>query len=46
LLNVTLYGPTKLAIDGNNARILDDHGKNQKLRVIEKIARPEPESPQ
>jgi len=46
LLNVTLHGPTKLAIDGNNAHILDDYGKNQKLRVIEKIARPEPESPQ
>ena len=46
LLNVTLHGPTKLAIDGNNAHILDDYGKNQKLRIIEKIARPEPDNPQ
>jgi len=46
LLNVTLHGPTKIAIDGNSAHILDDHGKNEKLRVVEKIARPKPENPQ
>ncbi|MGB6249320.1 MAG: hypothetical protein WBF54_09400 [Terriglobales bacterium] len=46
LLNVTLYGPTKVAIDGNNAHILDDYGKDQKMRVVEKIARPKPEAPQ
>ena len=34
LLNVTLYGPTKVAIDGNNAHILDDYGKDQKMRVV------------
>jgi hypothetical protein len=46
LLKVTLHGPTKLAIVGNNAHLLDDYGKNQRLRVIEKIARPESANPQ
>jgi len=46
LLNVTLHGPTKVAIDGNNAHILDDYGKDQKMRVVERIASPGPESPQ
>lgn len=45
LLNVTLHGPTQLAVVGNNAHLLDDCGKKQKLRVIEKIARPEPDNP-
>ncbi len=45
-LNVTLHGPTKLAIDGNHGHILDDYGKDQKVRVIEKIAHPKPEGPQ
>jgi len=43
LLNVTLHGPTKIAIDGNNAHILDDYGKDKKLPVVEKVARPKPE---
>jgi hypothetical protein len=43
LLNVTLHGPTKLAIDGNNAHILDDYGKDEKLRVVQRVARPKPE---
>lgn len=42
-LNVTLHGPTKLAIDGNHAHILDDYGKDEKVRVAEKIAHPKPE---
>jgi len=42
LLNVTLHGPTKLAIDGNNAHILDDYGKDEKLRIVQKIPRPKP----
>ena len=46
LLNVTLHGPTKIAIDGHSAHILDDRGKDEKLRVVEKIARPKPENPQ
>lgn len=45
LLNVTLHGPTKLAIDGNNAHILDDHGKDEKLRIVQKVARPKPDNP-
>jgi hypothetical protein len=42
-LNVTLHGPTKLAIDGNNAHILDDYGKDEKLRIVQRVARPKPE---
>jgi len=38
-LNVTLYGKTKIAIDGRNAHILDDDGKDVKLPISEKIAR-------
>jgi hypothetical protein len=40
LLNVTLNGQTKIAIDGHNAHILDDDGKDKKMRIAEKIARP------
>jgi PEGA domain-containing protein len=39
-LNVTLYGKTKIALDGRNAHILDDSGKDVKLPISEKIARP------
>jgi hypothetical protein len=46
LLNVTLYEPTKVAIDGNNAIILDDYGKDKKLPVVEKVARPKSGDPQ
>jgi hypothetical protein len=46
LLDVTLHDPTKIAIDGNNAHILDDHGKDKKLPIVEKVARPKPETPQ
>ncbi len=46
LLNVTLHGPTKIAINGSNAHILDDYGKDEKLRVVKKVARPKPEGPQ
>lgn len=42
LLNVTLYGKTKIAIDGTNAHILDDAGKDKKIRIAEKIARTKP----
>jgi hypothetical protein len=40
LLDVTLHGPTKIAIDGNNAHILDDEGKDRKMPVVEKVPRP------
>lgn len=46
LLNVTLHGPTKLAIDGKNAHILDDYGKDEKVRIVEKIAHPKSEGAQ
>jgi hypothetical protein len=45
-LNVTLYEPTKIAIDGNNAHILDDYGKDRKMPVVEKITRPKPKESQ
>ncbi len=44
LLNVTLHGPTKVAIEGNNAHILDDYGKDRKMRVVERIASPDPKA--
>jgi len=40
LLNVTMYEPTKVAIDGNNGHILDDYGQDRKLPVNEKVTRP------
>ena len=40
LLNVTLHGPTKIAIDGNTAHILDDDGKDRKMPIVETIERP------
>ncbi len=46
LLNVTLHEPTRIAIDGNNAHILDDYGKDRKLPIVEKVARPKPDNPQ
>src|SRR5208283_4386741 len=46
LLNVTLHGPTKIAIDGKNAHLLDNYEKDEKMRVVEKIARPKTENPQ
>jgi hypothetical protein len=45
MLNVTLYGKTKIAIDGKNAHVLDDEGKDKKMPIAEKIARTKPEEP-
>src|SRR5580704_2601040 len=39
LLNVTLYGKTKIAVDGRNAHVIDDDGKDKKIQIVEKIAR-------
>jgi hypothetical protein len=39
ILDVTLYGKTKIAIDGKYAHILDDEGKDEKVPIAEKIAR-------
>jgi len=38
-LNVTLNGKTKIAIEGQNAYVLDDAGKAQKLPIVEKVAK-------
>lgn len=38
-LNVTLYGKTKISMDGTNAHVLDDAGKDIKVPIVEKIAR-------
>jgi hypothetical protein len=38
-LDITLYGKTRIAIDGRNAHIMDDGGKDRKLPIAEKIAR-------
>jgi hypothetical protein len=46
LLNVTLHEPTRIAIDGNTAHILDDYGKDRKIPIAEKVARPKPTDPQ
>jgi len=43
LLNVTLNGKTKIATDGHNAHILDDDGKDKKMRIAEKVARSRPD---
>jgi hypothetical protein len=37
--DVTLYGKTKISIDGHDAHILDDSGKDVKVPIMEKIAR-------
>jgi hypothetical protein len=44
-LNVTLNGKTKIAIDGTDAYILDDAGKDVKLPIARKIARTPAEDP-
>jgi hypothetical protein len=45
-LNVTLYGKTKIALDknGRDAHILDDAGKDVKLPISMKIAKPKQEA--
>ncbi len=45
LLDVTLYGKTKIAIEGKNAHVLDDEGKDRNMPIAEKIARAKPEEP-
>lgn len=44
-LNVTLHGKTKIVIDGTNAHILDDAGKDVKVPIVLKVARTPAESP-
>jgi hypothetical protein len=38
--NLTVNGPTRIAIEGRNAHILDDDGKDRKVPIIAKIAEP------
>jgi hypothetical protein len=45
LLNVTLYGKTKIAVEGHNAHILDDDGKDKKIPIAQKIARTQAADP-
>jgi len=42
-LKVTLHSTTKIVIDGGNAHILDDEGKDKKMPIAEKVARTKPE---
>jgi hypothetical protein len=39
LLNVTLHGHNQFAVEGLTAHILDDSGKEIKLKIVQKIAR-------
>jgi hypothetical protein len=41
-LNLTIYGRTKIAIDGRNAHVLDDSGKDIKIQVFTKILKQKP----
>jgi hypothetical protein len=43
LVSVTLHEPTKIAIDGKTAHILDDYGQDRKIPIAEKVARPKSE---
>jgi hypothetical protein len=38
-LNVTLHGQTKIVADGMDLHVLDDAGKDQKLALVEKVAK-------
>jgi hypothetical protein len=46
LVSVTLHEPTKIAIDGKTAHILDDYGQDRKIPIAEKVARPKSEDSQ
>jgi hypothetical protein len=39
--DVTLNGKTKIAIEGHDAHILDDSGKDVKVPIMEKVAKPQ-----
>ena len=43
-LHVTLYGKTKIAMDGRDAHIMDDRGKDRKLPIAQKVAESSTES--
>jgi len=39
VLDLTLHGKTKISLDGSNAHILEDSGKDVKVPVVKKIAK-------
>lgn len=43
LLNVTTNAPLKYVVRDRDAFIVDDEGKQHKLRIVEKIKKPQPE---
>jgi hypothetical protein len=43
--NLTMHGKTKIAIDGRNAHVIDDEGKDIKVPIARKIARTPAEAP-
>lgn len=43
--NLTVNGKTKIAIEGRDAHVLDDDGKDVKLPIAQKIARTAAENP-
>lgn len=45
-INITLKKRTRIAFDGKNAYLIDDDGKEKKLRILLKEARQEPAAEQ
>lgn len=45
-IDITLNKKTRIALDGRNAYLIDDEGKEKKLRVTLKEARKQPPSEQ
>ena len=43
--NLTVHGKTRIAIDGRNAHVIDDGGKDIKVPIARKIARTPAEDP-
>jgi hypothetical protein len=43
--DLTLYGKTKIAIEGHDAHILDDSGKDVKVSIMEKVVKPQNKAP-
>lgn len=43
--DITVHGKTKIAIEGRDAHVLDDEGKDRKVPIIEKILKQESPKP-
>jgi hypothetical protein len=39
-LNVTIHGKTQMAVEGMRIHVMDDDGKDVKLDIVEKTAKP------